>query len=64
MRSTPVFAAMLAAAVLAVQPARADRLALWTIVCGAHMSVSPDVQLRRMDDASYILMQPPMLAAP
>ncbi len=39
MRSAPVFAAMLAAAALAAQPARADRLALWTIVhgqCVAH----------------------------
>jgi hypothetical protein len=38
MRSAPVFAAMLAAAAFAAQPARAERLALWTIVRGAHMS--------------------------
>jgi CDP-diacylglycerol pyrophosphatase len=39
MRSASFFAAMLALAALAVQPARADRLALWTIVhsqCAAH----------------------------
>ncbi len=39
MRSAPVFAAMLAAAALAAQPAHADRMALWTIVhgqCAAH----------------------------
>jgi hypothetical protein len=38
MRSAPVFAATLAAAALAAQPARADRLVLWNIVRGAHMS--------------------------
>ena len=39
MRSASVFAAMLAAAAFAAQPAHADRLALWTIVhgqCVAH----------------------------
>lgn len=39
MKSAPVLAIVLAAAALAAQPARADRLALWTIVhgqCAAH----------------------------